>query len=112
MITHDANVIVNKSSTQSASAGFNQLSQKQSEEKTKLEQVDEELFQLWDGEAGLNFRYASYTIETLLQGIAQRHLNTAEALGETSTKFGFMDEALSDNLKIDDNDSSDDVSGG
>ena len=111
-MSQNGNVIVNRKATQSAAAGFSQLGQNQAEEKSFLEQADDALFQLWDGAAGLNFRYASYTIEVLLQGIAQRHINTAQALGETDTDFWFMDEALSDNLKIDETYSSDNESGG
>ena len=100
MGTQNGNVVVAGAAVQSASSGLNKLSQEQGKEKTFLEQADENLYQLWDGDAGTNFRYASYTIEVLLQGIAKRHLNTADALDETAKKFSFMDEALSENLAV------------
>ncbi len=91
-------IIADEKATASSSTGFDTLSTEQSEEEQSLEQADDNLYQMWVGAAGDNFRYASYTIELMLKEIAKRHHNTSEALNETLTRFSFLDGELSSSL--------------
>ena len=65
-----------------------------------LSEVNKELEEDWEGEAGINFRYAANTIESYLIGLAKRNQKTSGALVDLSNQFESLDEELASGLNV------------
>lgn len=95
-----ASILVNSATAAITSARHAAAKKAQMATKSQMEKDDDALYELWDGVAGDNFRLASYVCEQSLLSLSKRNGSAAEALAETGANFEYLDEELTKNIEI------------
>ena len=65
-----------------------------------LEEVNNELFERWKGEAGDKFKLAGTYMATLLKNIAKKNKKYSYALVDISNQFETLDQELANGIKV------------